>query len=554
MTCRPIIQSVTSPITTTYRKRLLAAFAQVQQTKFDNDPEELINPCDSNDGTASPIAVDHILYHEEYRFLKQVSTLSSSPQRLCHVSAMTQCCTIQEIYAIRDSYDEAAKQLHTIMSNPTMDGNTKHQMHCQHRYNYGRQPFVCKGCWSYLPICICHKQQQADAPITAFDNSHTNHTDDSIFQRVPRLPLPSLHHPLLTASASSRINDFDIIDIVMWTHHKEWGSPSNTGSVLPVALKHLYSRNDSISNQPCSVRGYMLMKGYHEHDDQLVQLLRPRHDEEIVIPVVLWAPAANDKSNSNSIITSPTATIIEDRSYAAISNDDCNIKSQQEKQATSATPKRQFVSVDELLHDLHRTRTRLNDAHDENTSVLVKRSQTQTTIRLVMIAVEGTWNQAKRMVTKLPNHVRALHLSDVELFQWRTLLPLSLSCPTTKNECDNSAKVHIENKTKDKVRIHGAVSILDPLRKQKTLNRYPSKKEKQNENMEIGKDSSNDVASKVINTNKVCTVEAVVSALVALFAIPIPDGDYIINLADQKVIRTVTIQGKMTLRNVISHW
>ena len=155
-----------------------------------------------------------------------------------------------------------------------------------------------------------------------------------------------------------------------------------------------------------------------------------------------------------------------------------------------------------------------------------------------MIAVEGTWNNAKRMVTKLPGQIRALHLSDIELFQWRTnSIPTNGVCETTTNG-----------------HINRAVSILYPLRKQKVLNRNPNKETPLNGIVIDSVDTESIAASKVINTNKVCTVEAVASALIALRAIPIADGDYIMSLADQKVIRTIAFQGKMKLRNILPQW
>jgi hypothetical protein len=284
------------------------------------------------------------------------------------------------------------------------------------------------------------------------------------------------------------------------------------------------------------------MKGYTDHDDQFEQLLLPRNDTEIVIPVVLWAPAADDNTCNTS--TTPSAVI-------GSCNDDRNVKTHPEAEISN-TRKRQFVSVDELLDDLNAIKSAGDFIHSDDNDISVT-TQKDRTIRIVMIAVEGTWNQAKRMVTKLPLQVRALHLSDIELYEWRTLMSTSLS--------GHASMERIQTSNTERVPIHGAVSILDPLRKQKTLNRSSNKKEVHREDMVVVNDSSNcndaettTASTKVINTNKVCTVEAVVSALIALSAIPIPDGDYIINLADQKVIRTVTYQGKMTLRNIISHW
>ena len=522
-------------ITTTYRQRLLTALAQTTQPAKRRGPVNTVMGMplvDSSHEEAVTGMRNNIDPKEEYRFLNQVSTLSSSPQRLTRASALTQCCTVEHIYKIREDYHKAAQQLGMHMSNPNLDGSSKHQIHCQHRYNFGRQPGVCKDCWSYLPICVCHKQpSKEDTTLPknggihidpGGENDDDDDDDDSIFQRVPKLRLP----PLRPENESSAASGIDVVDVIMWTHHKEWGSSSNTGSVLVVALQQLSRRsNDAHSSiTPDSpVRGNMLMKGYLEHDDQLQQILQPRSDTEIVIPVVLWAPGAQD--NDTSLRSS---TI------------DVDHEDEEPEEATEATrsPKREFVSVDELVNDLHRIRTNITDSLDDDAIVSHKELPTRQTVRLVMIAVEGTWNNAKRMVTKLPGQIRALHLSDIELFQWRTnSIPTNGVCETTTNG-----------------HINRAVSILYPLRKQKTLNRNPNKETPQNSIVIDSVDTEPIAASKVINTNKVCTVEAVASALIALRAIPIADGDYIMSLADQKVIRTIAFQGKMKLRNILPQW
>lgn len=93
------------------------------------------------------------------------------------------------------------------------------------------------------------------------------------------------------------------------------------------------------------------------------------------------------------------------------------------------------------------------------------------------------------MVTKLPtNNVRGLELSESQIFRHH-------------NHGDNNK------------------SLLHPLRKQKK--RSPS------------------------SAIKVCTVEAVVSALLALSAITITQAQSIVTLADVKVQRTAEYQGKM---------
>ena len=47
-----------------------------------------------------------------------------------------------------------------------------------------------------------------------------------------------------------------------------------------------------------------------------------------------------------------------------------------------------------------------------------------------------------------------------------------------------------------------------------------------------------------VQAHKVCTAEAVVSALVAVSALTVAEGQWLLDLASEKVQRTVAYQGK----------
>jgi len=261
--------------------------------------------------------------------------------------------TIEEVKAKQMEYRQSAEKLHNHLSATDLDGETKHELHCRHRFQYGRHPFICRNCWSYLPICVCKM---------------------------------------------SRIRSLPATKVILWTHHKEWGSPSNTGCILPLTLE-----NTS-----------MLMKGLPEHDEVFDELL---HQTDI-LPVVLWT---NDNKNKKC------------------------------KQRPSCT-------IEELKNA---TKNRI----------------------LLLVAVEGTWRNARRMVSKLPRHVQSLTLTREQVFGW------SLSSKES--------------------------SLLRPLRHSKSTN------------------------------GGVCTAEAVVSALLHIERLTLAQGEEILSLVGTKVDLTTQYQGKV---------
>lgn len=119
-------------------------------------------------------------------------------------------------------------------------GRKKHQMICQHRFNHFRNAFVCKKCWTFTPICVCH-----------------------LFDSDSKAQLPK-----------------GVEKLIVWTHHDEFGRTSNTGSLLPLGLQ----QTD------------ILMKGLLEHEQIMDEILY-RKD---VTPVVLW-PDKKGKRASTTI-------------------------------------------------------------------------------------------------------------------------------------------------------------------------------------------------------------------------------------------------------------
>ena len=433
---RPLAKNA---FTTLYRKSLLEACASAR-----TDPIDPIEPSLHKKKT---------IYDDEITFLKQVATLSSSPERLIAACAMAQRCSIVDIEERQRAYHAAAIELERDLADYSLSGERKHERHCRHRLRYGRQPLVCRDCWSYLPICLC-PHPPGDNPIIRIPTSLPG---DDIFANVPQMPAPTLDEPVLSPAAA--------VDLIVWTHHKEWGSPSNTGSVLVVALQQLLRQQQQSSSSSSTLTGRLLMKGLKAHEVALSQALQPQLPQEVVLPVVLWP-------------------------------------------SDSFTPKVPPLSVAQVLQE----------------------AQSHHAARVVVIAVEGTWNQARRMATKLFSDLRPLHLSDHELFAWR---PMETPAAQEENGAATDA-------TENEAHSAGPVSILNPLRKQKTLNRYPHHHSKD--------------TSKVTNINRVCTVEAAVSALVALQAVHVQEAEYLLSLADQKVLRTVAYQGKMAQRQVIPDW
>lgn len=154
-----------------------------------------------------------------------LSYLLSSPDRYAQIMGLT----VQEVQAVKELREGAKFELQRNLQSATND-DTRHRLVAEHRFRYGKHPFVCPKCWSYRPICLC----------------------PAASRKKLRIPFKQ---------------------IIIWTHPGEWGSPSNTGSILPLLLNNTH----------------IWMKGYH--DSLLNQVLSDRD----CIPMILWPDPASTK-------------------------------------------------------------------------------------------------------------------------------------------------------------------------------------------------------------------------------------------------------------------
>jgi DTW domain-containing protein YfiP len=370
---------------------------------------------------------------------KNTSTTTSTTKRHRHEILIADSIgkTVEEYRAMKKTYQDDSDHLHQRLRNLDVAGPIKHKLHCQHRLKYGRQPGVCPNCWSYFPVCICSENiQQHQQPLPL---------EDCMFQ------------------------------IRIWTHHKEWGSPSNTGKVLSMAFP------------PPSC--LMLMKGLDEHDAQLYESmiisssssLPKTNPVDRIIPVVLWPKNCDDHHNKM--------------------NNNGKSKQRQRKSYTVSEFRDKFLMSDNAT----------------TTSTTNHSPRKQQRIILVLIALEGTWNHARRMLGKIPICVPTLHLSMEEIFAWR-------NSPTEK---DASDIVSSSSSSSPPTVPPPPSSVLHPLRKQKR-----------------SASSSNNDPSHKYSFHKVCTAEAIISALLALSLISLEQARMVLGLVERKVQLTASYQGK----------
>jgi DTW domain-containing protein YfiP len=161
----------------------------------------------------------------------------SSPERYAQALNMT----MNDVRQRKEKFEYLSNALHQQLQDPSLTAKEKHQLQCNHRYLYGRHPFTCPDCWSYQPVCLC----------------------DQIGDRRLSLPYP------------------EQLQVLIWTHHREWGLTSNTGSVVA----------RSVDN--CR----MLMKGLEEHDKILLSSCVDDEDDDS-LSIVLWPDSKNSKAKS----------------------------------------------------------------------------------------------------------------------------------------------------------------------------------------------------------------------------------------------------------------
>lgn len=82
-----------------------------------------------------------------------LADLVSSPERYASSLNMT----ADEVIATKSAHLAAAQELHELMTSPdsSLEAAEKNILRCRHRLKFGHHPFVCRKCWSYMPICVC---------------------------------------------------------------------------------------------------------------------------------------------------------------------------------------------------------------------------------------------------------------------------------------------------------------------------------------------------------------------------------------------------------------
>jgi DTW domain-containing protein YfiP len=295
----------------------------------------------------------------------------SSPELYAQALNMT----IEEVKEQKKRHRLASQDLHIALQEEGLTGKEKHEIMCQHRLKYGRHPFVCPDCWSYMPVCVCS----------------------------------------MARKQQSRLGKQ--LQVVVWTHHKEWGLTSNTGSILSLTIPDF-----------C----HLLMKGLPDHDRILEEFIL--QDKESLV-VVLWPNQSkatfNEKTSGNSSLS---------------------------------------ISLEQVQREIKDNK------------------------RVFVIAVDGTWRNARRMVARLPPFVRRLDLPEDVVYSY-----------VSDDEGDRS-------------------SILSPLR---------------------NRGKSGELSSDDENKRQVCTVEAVVGALTSLGAVERDQGIQILDVARTKVDRISRYRGKV---------
>lgn len=144
-----------------------------------------------------------------------LSHMLSSPERYARQLGIS----IEDVRRIQEDHAAASRTLNRRVKEASLDGDgrEKHRLICEHRYLHAKHPFVCRKCWCYRPICLCNEAAS-----------------------LPRIRLPSA-----------------VKQVILWTHHREWTSVSNSGSMLPLLLDDTK----------------LLMKGLPQHDEELQSIL-----------------------------------------------------------------------------------------------------------------------------------------------------------------------------------------------------------------------------------------------------------------------------------------
>jgi DTW domain-containing protein YfiP len=485
-------------------------------SRFQNDEEEE----EENVIPKVPLLEPQLEISRSQQLKQQGSFLSniiSSPERYARALNMN----VEQVARTKQAHLDASQQLHKCLSssssslspstttstsstttttttttgnttpkssssnnNASMTGRDKHHLICQHRFQHGRHPFVCRNCWCYQPVCICNH------PLLVRRQEGESHmAPPAIPTKTTSQSQQSLPSPLLVQQRQRRSMPFASLQVVIWMHHKEWGLTSNTGSILPLMLDQ------------CSI----WMKGLPEHDAQLEACLK----DDSCLVVVLWPSTKqkkkkkNNNNNNNKVLGGGSSSTSSDTFGEDEDEDDDN----DDGGGASSSSSSISISPDDLLQQLK---------HAESQ----QQQQPLKPKRIVVLAIDGTWRNARRMVGRLPSTVPRMDLSMDAL-------------------CHPSMRS-----------ITGEGSILAPLRTKGTNHIRSSsgityRHETDNNDDDTTNDTNDDdtTTKSTEDPHHVCTAQAVVCALAQL-GLPAPDVEDILTLTKIKVDLIRRYRGK----------
>ena len=359
----------------------------------------------------------------------------SSPERYAQSLNLTIAQVQERIHQRQESVDKLQRQLQHISNNNNNNPLEKQALLCRHRYEHGQHPFVCRKCWTYQSICLCRRQQ------------HMTKQRTMITLRSP------CH------------------SIVLWTHRQEWGSVSNTGSILPLILK-----------KTC-----LLMKGLPEHEEEWKNLLQQqKRDDDVSSSLQSYPQRRLSDDTFHEADDSSTSSLIPIVLWPQNNKKNNTQKKNPQQQSSSSADSSTSSSTDDTATPTYWTMDDIRQMARDNPQQ-----------QFVLVAVEGTWRQARRMVS-----------SDLlQSFPRLSLAPV-LQQQETNNANDNDLDHDIiQSPTLQQ-------SLLAPLRNK---------------------------------PGSLCTAEAVAYALQALEWITPDEAEAVLDLARTKVDRVRRYQGKLLL-------
>ena len=368
----------------------------------------------------------------------------SSNERYAEILNMT----IQDVEKQKYKRQKASEDLHLTLQSLELNGKEKHELICQHLLDNGRHPFECSKCWTYKPICVCD--------LAATKNKEVNKGRTIAATTIADTTASATASATATATAAIP-HDIDV-DVIVWTHHREWGIISNTGIILSLTLPNLSNNCKSCQ---------LLMKGLPQHDqilqDVILQSEQP-DDPNRPLVVVLWPEVSKTKKESKK----------KKKKGDADADDHDSLQEQPSSSQLQLQPT--YTSIDEIKKEMIKNKQR----------------------KMVLIAVDGTWRNARRMVSRLPLTIPRLDLSIDAVFD----------CNSNNDDDDQFT------------------SILAPLRSRGDDER------------------NNDGSSSSSSRRQVCTAEAVVGALMSLGTINEHHGQHVLDVTKTKIERVCKYRGK----------